>query len=159
MSEAAALLHRDLSSPNLATPHPGVSCLLVEKQVDPLLATRHLKKWAGLCKSSNTAILHLPIAMGGLNLPRLSPLHKKLQVSRQCQLLLSRGGCVHFLADRNLRPEVGMARKKFKLATFARDIISTNPGGNSKSLSKAAKRVVNEDDDCVLLDNLPRCTG
>ena len=47
-----------------------------------------------------------------------------------------------------------MGRKKFKPATFARDIISTNPGGNSKSLSKAAKRVVKEDDDCVLLDSL-----
>ena len=125
----------------------------LEKQVDTL-ATRYLKKWVGLCKSCNTAILHLPVAMGGLNLPRLSSLHKKLQVSHQCQLLLSRDECVRFLADRNLRREVGMGRKKFKPATFSRDIISTNPGGNSKSLSKAAKRVVKEDDDCVLLDSL-----
>lgn len=75
-------------------------------------------------------------------------------VSCQCQLLLSRDSCVRFLADRNLRHEVGMGRKKFKPATFARDITSTNPGGNSKSLSKAVKRVIKEDDTCVLLDSL-----
>ena len=38
-------------------------------------------------------------------------------VSCQCQLLLSCDGCVRFLADRNLRREVGMGRKKFEPAT------------------------------------------
>ena len=125
----------------------------MEKHIDPL-ATRYLKKWAGLCRSSNTAILHLPTGKGGFNLPRLSTLHKKLQVSRQCQLLMSRDSCVRFLADRNLRRELGMRRKKFRPATLARDVISTNPAAKQKVLSKAAKKLVKEDDDNSLLETL-----
>ena len=125
----------------------------MEKEVDAL-ATKYLKRWAGLCRSGNTAILHLPTAMGGLNLPRLSTLHKKLQVSRQCHLLLSRDGCVRFLADCNLKKELGLGRKKFKPAILARDTISVNPAGNRKSLGKAAKKLVQEDDDCSLLETL-----
>ena len=72
----------------------------VERQVDAL-STRYLKRWAGLAKSANTAILYLPQSMGGLNLPPPSTLHMKLQVSRQSQLLTSRDICVRYLADRN----------------------------------------------------------
>ena len=51
-------------------------------------ATKFLKKWAGLARSANTALLYLPCKMGGLNLPALSSLYKRLQASRQCQLLM-----------------------------------------------------------------------
>ena len=55
----------------------------VEKQLDSI-TTRYLKRWAGLSKSANTAILYLPHSLGSLNLLLLSTLHQKLQVSRQC---------------------------------------------------------------------------
>ena len=125
----------------------------LEKQLDPL-ATRYLKKWAGLCKSGNTTLIYLSNAMGGLNLPCLSTLHKKLQVSRQCQLLMSRDGCVRFLADRNLKQELGVVRKKFRPATLARDIIATNPAGSRRALSRAAKLVVKEDEDSSTLESM-----
>ena len=57
----------------------------VEKNLNAL-ATRYIKKWAGLVRPANTAVLYLPHKMGGLNLPLLSTLHKRLQVSRQSQL-------------------------------------------------------------------------
>ena len=53
----------------------------VEKQLDSI-TTRYLKRWAGLSKPENTAILYLPRSLGGLNLPLFSTLHQKLQVSR-----------------------------------------------------------------------------
>ena len=53
----------------------------VEREPDSL-ATRYIKNWAGLAKSASTAILYLPQSMGGLNLPCLSTVYKKLQVSR-----------------------------------------------------------------------------
>ena len=40
------------------------------------------------------------------NLPSLSTLHKRLQVSRQCQLLTSQNSCVWFLADCGLKREL-----------------------------------------------------
>ena len=125
----------------------------LEKQLDPL-ATRYLKKWAGLCKSGNTALFYLPNAMGGLILPHLSTLHKKLQVSRQCQLLMCRDGCVRFLANRNLKHKLGVVRKKFRPATLARDIIATNPAGSKRALSRVAKLVVKEDKDSSTLESM-----
>ena len=70
----------------------------VEKELDSR-AARCLKQWSGLSKSANLAILHLPHSQGGLNLPKLSTVYGKLQVSRHTQLLTSRDGCVRFLAD------------------------------------------------------------
>ena len=58
----------------------------VQKHVDSL-ATSFLKKRAGLARPANTALLHLPTKIGGLNLPQLWMLHKKLQVPQQAQLL------------------------------------------------------------------------
>jgi hypothetical protein len=125
----------------------------MEKQVDPMV-TRFLKKWSGLGKSANTAILYLPRSLGGLNLPAPSTLHKKLQVSRQCQLLTSQDSCVRFLADRGLQREQGLSRKKFRPATEAREALKISPGGRKKSLMKIAKGAVAEEVNTSHLDHL-----
>ena len=124
----------------------------VERELDPL-ATRYIKRWAGLAKSANTAILYLPTSEGGLNLPHLSTLYKKLQVSRQTQFMSSRDGCVRFLADRILRQELSSKRRAFKPASLARDILKDRPGGGKKALAKAAKALVAEESNTALLDH------
>ena len=108
------------------------------------MTTRYLKRWAGLTKSANTAILYLPHPMGGLNLPLPSILHKTLQVSCQSQLLTSRDSCVRHLAERNLKRELTLTRKSFRPATVVRD----------KSLRKVAKSTVAEEANSTLLNNL-----
>ena len=117
----------------------------MEQQVD-LLATAYLKRWFGLGKSANTALLYLPHTLGGLNLPLLSTIHKRLQVSRQCQLLTSQDSCVRFLADcsLSLKRELSLVRKKFRPATEAREALTMSPGGSTKSLVNLAKAVVTE---------------
>ena len=139
----------------------------MEKQVDPLV-TRFLKKWSGLGKSANTAILYLPRSLGGLNLTAPSTLHKRLQVSRQCQLLTSQDSCVRFLADRGLQREQSLARKKFRPAIMAREALKINPDGSKKSLMKTAKATVDEEVNSSDLDclqslerqgQLSRCTS
>ena len=92
--------------------------------------------------------------MGGFNLPRLSSLHKKLQVSCQCQLLTLHDACVRFLADCNLKHELSMSRKKFRPATAARDTLPVSPVGNRKSLAKAAKASARDADNAALLTEL-----
>ena len=126
----------------------------VEQQVDDTMTTRYLKRWAGLTKSANTAILYLPHSMGGLNLPLPSILHKTLQVSRQSQLLTSRDSCVRHLAERNLKRELTLTRKSFRPATVVRDILVDNPDHNRKSLRKVAKSTVAEEANSTLLNNL-----
>ena len=125
----------------------------MEKVVDPLVTT-FLKKWSGLARAANTAILFLPHSLGGLNLPAPSTLHKKLQVSLQCQLLTSYDSCVRFLADRKLKYELNLTRKKFRPAMEARDAMKLNPGGSRKSLMKTAKGAVLEESNSSRLDYL-----
>ena len=60
----------------------------VEENADAL-ATDFLKNWSGLARSANLAPLYLSQKLGGLNLPLISSLHKKLQVFRQGE---GRGG-------------------------------------------------------------------
>ena len=114
----------------------------VERHIDAL-TTQYLKRWAGLAKSANTGLLNLPRSMGGLSLPLPSILHKKLQVSRQSQLLTSHDSCVRHLSERGLKHELTLTRKKFRPATVVRD--TANPDHNRKSLSKAAKATVTDE--------------
>ena len=115
----------------------------VERQLETT-ATRFVKKWAGLAKSANTALLYLPQRMSGLNLPSLSALYKQLQVSRQCQLLTSADACVRHLAEKHLQNEDSLSRKSFKPAVIVRDALADDPGRNRKALSLAVKRKVKD---------------
>ena len=73
----------------------------VEKNADAL-ATNFLKKWSGLARSANVAPLYLSQKLGGFNLPLISSLHKKLQVSRQGQLVTSQDLCVRLMAEKRM---------------------------------------------------------
>ena len=125
----------------------------VERELEAT-ATRFLKKWAGLAKCANTALLYLPTKRGGLNLPALTSLYKRLQVSRQSQLLMSPDGSVRLLAERNLQHELSMMRKKFKPAVTVRNVMVEDPSRSRKALSAAAKRKVQEEDDTERLAQL-----
>ena len=109
----------------------------MEREVDAL-ATRYLKKWSGLTKSANTALLHLPQSKGGLNLQLPSALNKSLQVSHQSHLLTSKDHCVRHLAEKKLKQELACTRKKFRPATLVQQALIENPDHNRKSLSRAA---------------------
>ena len=124
----------------------------VERKLDTI-TTHYLKQWAGLAKAANTAILYLPFLNSGLNLPLLSTLRKKTQVSCQCQQLTSRDCSVRYLAGRNLQREVSLPRKKFRPSTVARDTLAEYPERNRMSLAKAAKAIVADEASSTLLDN------
>ena len=53
----------------------------IEKKLDAI-STLYLKKWVGLAKPANPSVIYLPQKMGGLNLPLISTLYKRLQVVR-----------------------------------------------------------------------------
>ena len=109
-------------------------------------ATKYPKKWAGPTKSANTALLYLPQKMGGLNLPFLTCLFKRLQVSCQSQLLTSPDPCVQHLSEKNLQHEAGLPRKKFWASMFVRDVLALDPSWTRKSLTTVAKRITQEVD-------------
>lgn len=67
-----------------------------------------------MAKSANTSLLYLSKKEGGLDLPSLSSLYKRLQVSRQCQLLTSEDPCVRRIAEDDLQVEISSRRVKFR---------------------------------------------
>ena len=127
----------------------------VERELEAT-ATRFLKKWAGLAKSANTALLYLPTRLGGLNFPALTSLYKRLQVSRQSQLLMSPDGSVRLLAERNLQHELNLTRKSFKPAVTVRDTMVEDPSRSRKTLSAAVKRRIQEKDSNDRLSQLEK---
>ena len=65
--------------------------------------------------------------MGGLNIPSISTLYKKLQVSRHAQLLSSADACVRHLAERGLQRDLTLTRKKFKAGAVVQEVMMMDP--------------------------------
>ena len=110
------------------------------------VATAFLKKWSGLARPANTALLYMRSSSGGLNLPSLTALYKKLQASRQCQLLTCSDPCVRHLAERHLQNEARCIRKAFRPAIEVQETMKEDPGANRKTLTKRVKARVLEAD-------------
>ena len=125
----------------------------VEKHLDPL-ASQSLKKWSGLARSANTVLLHLSGKDGGLNLPQLSSLHKRLQVSRQSHLLTSRDNCVRHMAEKALQKDLSLSRAKFRASKEVREAMCLDPGLSGKRLAKVTKQLVREEEDEQKLSHL-----
>ena len=87
-----------------------------------LLATKALKKWAGLARSSNTSVLVLPAKQGGLGLPSLVGQYKKLQVSRVVQLQSSSDPGVLKAAEIDLDQDQVSQRRVYKPATLVGEL-------------------------------------
>lgn len=129
-----------------------------EKDLQPL-ATQFLKRWAGLARSANPSLLFLQTKKGGLGLPTLTNLYKRLQVTRQAQLLTSRDPCVRHIAERHLQNEVQGKRRKFQPAVLVQQVWVEDPGRSGRSLAAAAKRVVSQEEEDGMtghLHSLPR---
>ena len=119
-------------------------------------ATRFLKCWSGLARSANSSLLFLSGRNGGLNLPLPSTMHKKLQVSRLSLLLTSPDPCVRLMAENSSRKGLTTSRPKFKASREVREVMIQNPDFTRKSLNKAAKLLVSEDDEDQHLTSLQR---
>ena len=104
----------------------------VEKNADAL-ATDFLQQWSRLATrsanvaSANVAPLYLSQKLGGLILPLISSLYKKLQVSRQGQLVTSQDPCVHLMAEKRMMREATLSRHKFRAGDVIREVMQASP--------------------------------
>ena len=110
------------------------------------ITTRYLKRWSGLAKSANTARLYLPMSDGGLGLPPLSLLYKKLKVSQAILLLTSRDRVTAEVTHRALKREEKLSRLNFRPVTYSRDIMAEDPGGRRKTLIRKVKGSISAED-------------
>ena len=125
----------------------------LERDLQPL-ATKFLKKWSGLSRSANTAILFLSSKKGGLALPSLVGLYKKQQSSRMVQLFTSRDIGVRHTAQQRLQEESGRQRMNFRPAVVVNEIISQGNSQSRHALTGAVKTLLAEEDAEMRLDQL-----
>ena len=76
--------------------------------------TRYLKRWSGLARSANTGRLYLPKSDGGLSLPSLSLMYKKLKVSQAMLLLTSSDKVTEEVSRRLIHKEEGNKQARFQ---------------------------------------------
>ena len=110
------------------------------------LATKALKRWAGLARSSNTFIHFLPVKRGGLALPSLVSLYKKQQAVRMVQLFSSSNPGVHKAADLLLVEERKRQRKSFRPAALVDELLPEDRSQSQKTLTRAVKTLLREDE-------------
>ena len=117
------------------------------------MTTKYLKKWSGLARSANTARLFLPNSEGGLALPSVSLLYKRLKVSQATLLLTSRDRVTQEVVRRVLHREESRIRVNFKPVHFSRTIMAEDPGAKRKTLAKKAKASVAMNDALARREN------
>ena len=115
----------------------------IETQVQPI-ATRFIKRWAGLTKSANTALLFLSRSEGGLQIPSITGVYQRLQVSRYAQLITSSDSCVRSIVESKLRKEDAAHRMKFRPVVEVRNSLCEDPSMNRKQIVKRVKAKVTE---------------
>lgn len=117
----------------------------VERDLQPL-ATKSLKRWAGLARSSNTSILYLPAKRGGLALPSLVSLYKKSQAIRMAQLITSRDPGVRRVAELHLEEERRAQRNKHQPAQLVQDLLPAVQSQSRQAVTRAVKSVIAEEE-------------
>ena len=116
----------------------------LEKNLDPL-ATRYLKKWAGLTRSADPARLFLPQARGGFGLSLPSELYQKLQVGKASLLITSPDNGVNHAVRENLKKEESQKRVKFQPYLAAQSAFAADPGASGKAVARRAKAKLETD--------------
>ena len=110
------------------------------------MSTRYLKKWSGLNRSANTAHLYLPMKCGGLGLPSISLLYKKMKVSQATLLLTSIDPVTQQAVKRRLGVEERQSRSSFRPMHHSQCTMADDPGASKHVLVTRVKAQLTLDD-------------
>ena len=110
------------------------------------MATKFLKNCSGLAKPANTARLYLPQEDGGLAIPPVSPLYKRMKLSQATLLLTSRDRIAQQVVHKTLDKESSQRRVQFKPVTYSQNIMAKKPGAHRRILLKHVKNTANVED-------------
>ena len=117
----------------------------LESTLQPI-ATTFLKKWSGLARSADTGCLFLPKEKGGLELPSLVTMYKKLHVAKAAANTCSRDPIVRAIATQETRKEATQLRPAFKPYQVVVSAMQEDPGASAKRLGKQAKSKIEDAD-------------
>jgi len=127
----------------------------LETKLQPL-ATRYLKKWSGLAKSADTSRLYLPKANGGLELPALTTVYKKLHAAKAASYMCSRDPAIREIATRETTRESTLQRLSFHPFREVVSVMVEDPGATKKQVTTSVKAKVQAADNEARLSH---CTS
>ena len=104
------------------------------------------KRWCGLARSANTGCIYLSKEKGGLELPSLLTLYKKLHVSKAAAYTCSRDPVVRAIASQKTRKEATQTRPSFRPYQVVVSAMQEDSGMSSYQLSRKVKSMVEEED-------------
>ena len=122
----------------------------LERELQPLVTkapSRSGLVWQGHpTPPSNTSILFLSAKRGGLAIPSLVDLHKKMHATRMVQLVTSSDPVVRKAAELHLEEERRVQRRKFLPAQLVEDLMSGGLSQSRRTVSRAAKTIIAEEE-------------
>ena len=110
------------------------------------IATKFLKRWCGLARSADTGCIYLPKEKGGLEMPSLVTLYKKLQASKAASFICSQDPVVRAIASQETQRETQQQRMVFKPYKIAVAEMKQDLGVSSRKLKQLAKARIEDDD-------------
>ena len=109
-------------------------------------ATHYLKRWSGLARSADPSRLYLPKDNGGLQLPPISLLYKKLRSSQAALLLTSRDPVTQHVTTMEIQREQALGRPKFQPMRLTCDVMVEDLGVSRRGLVARTKAKITRDD-------------
>ena len=110
----------------------------IEKNLEAL-ATRYLKRWAGLAKCADANWLYLPKENGGLQLPSTVVIFKKMKCTLATSMMTSKESLVRHLATRRTLEEEQAVRPVFKPHPEVVAVMKKDPGVTRKQTESRAR--------------------
>ena len=110
------------------------------------IATRYLKKWSGLSRSADPNRLFLPKSNGGLELPHLVTVYKKIHAAKAGSQMYSRDSTVQAIATQDTLREANLRRALFRPHQEVVEVMREDPGASRKCVVSRVKAKIQAED-------------
>ena len=114
-------------------------------------ATRFLKRWSGLARSADPNRLFLPKANGGLELPHLVTMYKKIHAAKAGSHMYSGDSAVRAIATQNTLHESQLQRALFRPHQEVVGVMKEDPSAPKKRVIARVKAAIQSEDTAARL--------
>ena len=115
------------------------------------IATRYLKRWSGLSRSADSNRLFLPKSNGGLELPHLVTVYKKIHAAKAGSHMYSSDSTVRAIATQDTLHEAKLQRVLFQPHQEVVEVMKEDPGASRKHVVSRVKARIQDEDTAARL--------
>ena len=127
----------------------------LQKTLQPI-ATRYLKRWSSLSRSADPNRLFLPKSNGGLELPHLVTVYKKIHAAKAGSHTYSSDSTVRAIATQDTLHEAKLQRVLFRPHQEVVEVMKEDPGASRKHVVSRVKARIQAEDTAARLAHTTR---